>query len=299
MPLLLEACFWFSGAVANNLSTKYALQRTPLPLAICVVGMLVQVCITQLLQGPKALQNPKLIQPLAVAPLSLCTAVAFVGHRLALSFGSVSFTITVKSSNVAITALIAAFGGQKVPLNQWLSVLLVVAGISVAAAAESPFPGACLVAALLSGLAVSLKTVLAKRLLHGASESDRVLVYRNSMVGALVVTAPICAMLEGPEIGRVVPELSLDRVLQVVLSGVCLWWMEYGCFVFLAHVSAVTHGIVNGLCSLCVIVAGNLVLWTWPSSQQLAGVLLTVSGVLVYNAAKPPQQPDLLKSKAA
>merc|ERR1712086_221862 len=110
------AAFWFSGAVANNITTKHALKMVPLPLTVCAVGMLVNILISQLISlGSPARVAPRrteLTQLRTVLPLSCCTEGAFICHRLALASGSVAFTITVKSSNVAITALLATVSGS-------------------------------------------------------------------------------------------------------------------------------------------------------------------------------------------
>eukprot|EP00658_Telonema_sp_P-2_P050728 TRINITY_DN3875_c0_g1_i1.p1 TRINITY_DN3875_c0_g1~~TRINITY_DN3875_c0_g1_i1.p1 ORF type:complete len:293 (+),score=64.61 TRINITY_DN3875_c0_g1_i1:137-1015(+) len=284
--------FWFSGAVANNLATKHALRQTPLPLLVCTVGMLVQIAITQGVRtrSQGGIPGCLLVSPCGWLPrstvvvLSVATAAAFICHRLALSFGSVSFTITVKSCNVAITALIAAIRDPSLFSGiRPIAVMLVVAGIGIAAAAESPFPASCLLAALGSGLAVSLKTAIAKPVLKKASPAQRVELYGDSMLGAVLVTLPACLLLEAPAILEFWPKMSIERVAEVVISGGCLWWMEYGCYVYLARVSTVSHGIANGLCSLCVIVCGSLAAGSWPTVQQMAGVGTTSLGVALYN----------------
>jgi len=287
------AAFWFSGAVANNITTKHALKMVPLPLTVCAVGMLVNILISQLISlGSPARVAPRrteLTQLRTVLPLSCCTAGAFICHRLALASGSVAFTITVKSSNVAITALLAAVSGSMLPKEQLFAVLMVVGGIAIASAAEAPFPAPCMAAAFGSAAFVSLKTVLTKRILGSVPTEarDRVGLYRDTMLWATAVTVPICFVLEGAAFTEFYPQLSVERISEVAISGACLWWMEYGCFVCLNQVSAVYHGINNGLCSCFVIVIGNLVAKTLPNTQQVMGVVVTLCGVISFHVNKP------------
>lgn len=184
---------------------------------------------------------------------------------------------------------------EKIAFAEIFALALIVCGIVMSSLADTSFDWICLGAGLTSGLSVSAKVVLNKRLLNRwrqdrKGEDDSKMVYLCTMFVSSLLVLPVCVAVEGASIRR---HLSVDAassrsevVLVMLLSGIGLAWMEIASYLLLRIVTPVVHAVCGGLRSLSVVVAGSLYFGTSMPMQKTVGIVLVVAGVLAYSTSK-------------
>jgi solute carrier family 35, member E1 len=282
MDIASTTAFWCAGSVANNILTKRALRICPYPFTLCLVGLLVQTIAARVSMGGE--KRTSLFEWRTVLPISISVASSFLFHRVALMYGSVGLTITVKSMSTVFVALLSRrYLGETLSISSTIALVLIVLGIVVASVSDVKFNWICFLAAAMSGLSVSLKVILNKLALNRITSSKKEMYY-NTMFVASVLVLPVCLFLEHDAVLHI--KGSSDAATSVLLSGSGLAWMEIGSYVLIALVTPVTHAVCNGIRSLVVIVAGALYFQTPMPPQKILGVGIVLCGSLLYSLSK-------------
>eukprot|EP00938_MAST-03A_sp_MAST-3A-sp1_P003255 g3255.t1 len=281
MDIVGTTAFWCAGSVANNILTKRALSICPYPFTLCLVGLLVQTIAARLSLGKKTSSS---FQMRTTLPISIAVASSFLFHRIALMYGSVGLTITVKSMSTVFVALLSRrFLGETLSLSASVALGLIVIGIIVASSSDVKFNWICCLAASISGLSVSLKVVLNKIALNRIECSKNEMYYNTMSIASLLVL-PVCILMEKDAASHI--QNSQDAAMSVLLSGSGLAWMEIGSYALIALVTPVTHAVCNGIRSLVVIVAGVIYFKTPMPPQKMLGVGIVLFGSLLYSISK-------------
>eukprot|EP00940_MAST-03C_sp_MAST-3C-sp2_P000636 g636.t1 len=299
VALGVAASFWMMGSVANNILTKAALRVFPFPFTLCLVGLLVQTVVGAARQflcarrreGAKFVAREPSVRD--IFPAALCVTSAFVFHRVALKYGSVALTITVKStSTVFVAALSRLVFKETLSSGSVFALVLIVSGVCIASVADAAFEWTCFFAALSSGLSVSAKVIINKLLLVKFKACDPGSIYLRTMLLASFLIVPICILFEGSELkkqyGNAHQNLgdAATAALAALSSGAGLAWMEAGSFILLNMVTPVSHAVFNGMRSLAIIAASTLYFGTPMPLRKVFGVGVVISGCVLYALGK-------------
>lgn len=288
--------FWCAGSVANNIFTKNALKICPYPFTLCLIGLLVQTLAARISMSSSS--NNKFLDKNVlgydtIVPISISVASSFLFHRIALMYGSVGLTITVKSISTVFVALLSyRYLGETLSIRSMISLLLIVLGIVVASSADVKFNIVCVLSALMSAFCVSTKVILNKFALNrmervvkeNSTANLKKKMYFETMFVASILVLPVCVFFEYDAILHI--QKNQDVLSSVLLSGSGLAWMEFGSYGLIALVTPVTHAVCNGLRSLVVIVAGVLYFQTPMPLQKTLGIGIVLSGALLYSVSK-------------
>jgi drug/metabolite transporter (DMT)-like permease len=110
----------------------------------------------------------------AILPLGICQAVGFLATNLSLALDDMSFHHCIKASEPLFTAILSfLILGQRSPALAYATLVPIMLGIVLSAAAGVHYSGSGLAYALASNACFSLRSVLATALLRPDSADDR------------------------------------------------------------------------------------------------------------------------------
>ena len=171
---------WYAANCAFNIVNKQSLNLLGLPYFISLLELGVG-CLWMLgAWATGAIPKPKISKGLLIAllPVSLFHCVGHVSACLSFSKMAVSFGHVIKSTEpVFSVALSGIFLGKTFPLAVWLSLLPIVAGASLSAMKELSFSLAGTNLALLSNVAMAMRSVASKKALEDFQEVKGVNLY--------------------------------------------------------------------------------------------------------------------------
>lgn len=222
-------------------------------------------------------------------PVSAAHAGAHAAAVFAISAGSVSFAQIVKSSEPAVSAVIATLMyGAKVSTAKWLSLIPVIGGVCLASLGEVNFAMAALVTASLANIFAALRENENSKLMSRLGLSERVGSVGNQWalvtINAFLLTLPVMLMTEGHKLGTFLTLMTTDKVLlkNVVLSGSFNFLYNDFATRFLKKTNPVTKSVAGTAGRVLTIVVVALVMQEGLSHLKLIGSGISATGVFLY-----------------
>lgn len=242
-------------------------------------------CLVQWVLGIREKPNvtPKLIKAMILP--TLAHLVGHVSTCIAFSYVAVSFAHIIKAAE----PLFGAFGsavvlGDVYSPAVYLSLLPIIAGVSLSAVTEISFAWPGFLFAMLSNLAFAARNVFSK-LTMGEFKHDKTLTGPNTYglisVMAFLLEIPMALYFEG------IPAVPA-RSLWKLLAGSAIFYHLYNesSFRCLSKVSPVTHAVGNVIKRVSVIVVSLIVFRNPVRLINVVGMSLAISGTFLYSVLK-------------
>ena len=242
-------------------------------------------CLIQWVTGLREKPNvsPKLIKAMILPTLAHLTG--HVSTCIAFSYVAVSFAHIIKAAEPLFGALGSALVlGEVYSPAVYLSLLPIIAGVSLSAVTEISFAWPGFLFAMLSNVAFAARNVLSK-LTMGEFKSDKTLTGPNTYglisVFAFLIEVPLALYFEG------IPGLPA-KGLWKYLAGSAIFYHLYNesSFRCLSQVSPVTHAVGNVIKRVSVIVVSLIVFRNPVKPINAAGMALAILGTFLYSLLK-------------
>jgi solute carrier family 35, member E1 len=278
---------WYAFNIIFNLMNKQVLNAWSKPLALSTVQLAVGSVMVLTQWGLKLSKRPKITRKLLKA-LFLPTLGHLVGHVstcVSFSYVAVSFAHIVKAAEPAVSSLGSAlFLGEIYSPAVYLSLLPIIAGVSLSAVSELSFSWAGFLFAMLSNVAFAARNVFSKRNM-GDFKDDPTLtpanIYGIMSIIALLVEIPFALAIEG------IPALPSLRIGKLLLgSGVFYTLYNTVSFMALGRTGVLTHAVGNILKRASVIVVSILFFRTPIRAMNGVGMGIAIAGTALYAFAK-------------
>ena len=153
-----------------------------------------------------------------IFPVALLHALVHVGGVISMGAGAVSFTYIVKATEPAVSALLSAvFLKSFLPLPVYLTLIPVVAGVSLASTSEVNFTWKSFEYAMMSNVSSASRGLVSKKTMRNRVGKNLTAsnLYAILTILATMVLFPVTAMLEG---AQWIPSFQRLRQQQQVMS---------------------------------------------------------------------------------
>eukprot|EP00752_Nemacystus_decipiens_P001588 g1549.t1 len=312
-PTLLVGVYfflWYALNIGYNITNKKALNAIALPWSISVLQLVVGSIFVLPLWMLKLREAPGLTMAnvKGLSPIATCHMLSHVCAVIGLGAGAVSFVHIVKAAEPLFTALFSAIFLKQIfsPLV-YLTLVPVVAGVSLASLKELDFKWAALGGAMGSNLAASTRAILSKRSMGmdmGKNMSPANL-YAVLTIMASAMLLPLSAIVEGPKIQSLwestvtSAEKGNEIIYNTVASGVFFYLYNEVAFRCLGVVHPVTHAVGNTFKRVFLIATSIIVFKSKLTPLAAVGSIMAIGGVLLYSLTKEwCAKQDAIKAQA-
>lgn len=306
---IISICLiWYTCSSGQNVVNKIALQQFPYPLTIALSSLLNNVIYAIPLS--KYLH----IKPVRASQSYLCKMILPIsaGRALAVGFAyfgllkvPVSYAQTVKATMPVFTVLISRVMLHERQSNRvYISLIPVIFGVFVASVTEIQFDLSGLLCSLFSTSLFAGLNVLAKKVFQDTGMHPINLLSLNSQLAA-VMLFPLWVLKDGS--GLWTAFTSYDQkedstvhiqtfVYYLFFSGLLSFIQNLCAFTLIHQLTTLSYAVSNAAKRIAVIVISLLWLKNPVTPINMAGMLISVLGVLLYNRAKHSER--LKRSKS-
>lgn len=291
---------WYTFNIVFNLMNKQVLNAWPKPLALSTVQLGIGSAMVLSQWAVKKSSRPTISKKLLKA-LFLPTLGHLVGHVstcVSFSYVAVSFAHIIKAAEPAVSSLGAAiFLGEVYNPAVYLSLLPIIAGVSMSAVTELSFSWPGFLFAMLSNVAFAARNVFSKQNM-GDFKSDPTLtpanIYGLMSIIALIVEIPFALAIEG---FPALPSAHIGRLL--FGSGIFYTLYNTVSFMALSRTNVVTHAVGNILKRASVIIVSILFFKNPILPLNALGMAVAIAGTGLYAFTKRHYSAKAAKAKAA
>ena len=289
---------WYSLSVAYNIYSKKALNLAPqlawttawLQLAL---GLLyVMPLWTTGIRTPPQVSVKDLRT--SILPIACWHALVHVGGVISMSAGAVSFTYIVKATEPAVSAILSAVVLQSfLPLPVYMTLIPVIAGVSLASVSELSFTWKSFGYAMMSNVASASRGIVGKQSMNHrvGKHVTATNLYALLTILATLILGPITLVLEGkywiPSFQQLQQQGKLTSyILQTTLAALTYYTYNEVAFMALDHISPISHALASTLRRVFIITSSMLVFGNQMTPVGLVGTTMAVIGTLLYSATK-------------
>jgi solute carrier family 35 protein E1 len=227
-------------------------------------------------------------------PIGAAHALGHAGAVIALGAGAVSFAQTVKAAEPVFTCVLSYFVlGTVFKWPVYLSLLPIVAGVSLASLKELSFTWKALYGAVTSNVAFASRAVLSKKTMDKpvGENMNAANLYGVLTIIAFILSLPFALYYEGPGFLAAFKASSAKvgapwLIRQMILDGFYYYAYNEVAFIALSKVTPVTHSIANTIKRVAIILATVLVFGNKLTPLGAAGSAIAVLGTLAYSLLK-------------
>lgn len=208
---------------------------------------------------------------------------------ITLKYVAVSFSETIKSSAPIFTAIIAwIMLGDRSTLLVNLSLLPMMAGLSLCTAAELNFNMVGFISALLNNVMDCFQNVFSKKLLSSDNPYSPPELQFYTSAAAIAVQLPFWFFMEWPSEVK----LTENRFLIFIffLNGFMFYMQSLTAFGLMSLISPVTFSVSNTVKRAVLIWLSVLVFGNEVSALGAVGTIMVTCGVFLYQKAKNHQK---------
>jgi len=290
---------WYVLNTAYNIGNKLVLTAFPMPWTAATWELFFGFPYVFILWTSGLRKTPKLSWKSVklLAPSGILLAGTHVGGVISFGLGAISFTHVLKATEPVWSALISAVVFREfLPLPVYLSLVPIIAGVSLASLKELSFSWMSFIAGTGSAVTSAAKAILSKKVLDGKPLGENLTPANMfailSIIGFCAIF-PVTLLIEPPKaalaawnaaLAKGYTNLHLVKLLSV--SGFLYYIYNEVAFLALAEVAPVTHAVTNTVKRVVIILASILVFKTSITPLGALGSAITISGALLYGLAK-------------
>lgn len=294
--LLLGILFslWYAANIVFNIYNKQVLKVFTYPVTCTEIQFAVGGVIALLMWSFKLHEKPKINKEtlISIAPLAVVHMLGNLLTNVSLGKVAVSFTHTIKSLEPFFSVLLSAiFLGAKPDIKVILSLIPIVAGVSLASFTEASFNWMGFGAAMGSNITFQSRNVLSKKLMGKQKEKlDNINLFSVITIMAFIFLMPITLLTEGIKFTPAyIQSIGLDVGMimkKALVAGLMFHSYQQVSYMILQRVSPVTHSVGNSVKRVVVICASVIAFRNPVSPINAIGTAIALSGVFAYSQVK-------------
>jgi len=291
--------FWYFLNTAYNIGNKLVLTAFPMPWTAATWELFFGFPYVFLLWTSGLRKTPKLSWKSIklLAPSGVLLAGTHVGGVISFGLGAISFTHVLKATEPVWSALIsAAVFRDFLPLPVYLSLVPIIAGVSLASLKELTFSWMSFIAGTGSAVTSAAKAILSKKVLDGKPLGENLTpanMFAILSILGFAAILPVSLLLEPPKAAAAAWAAALAKgytngqlVRLLSISGFLYYIYNEVAFLALAEVAPVTHAVTNTVKRVVIILASILVFKTTITPLGAVGSAITILGAMLYALAK-------------
>lgn len=313
MMLLSCFSFWYLGNYYYNIYNKLAVVEAggkdgPFMMTVAtaqlVVGAVYALAVWVVGFNPITFANqpvPKLTQSdvVGITVLAFWSAVAHAGSVFALTAGSIAFGQIVKAAEPVFAAVLSTLIYKKPPsMAKALTLPIIILGVCIACLKPDvngnykvEFDVTALIAGSVANVAASFRGSENARLMQDKGLKERINGIGNQfalsqVIGSLVLI-PIAAALEGFALPDFVTLVSTNSKMayNLFMAGMTFYGYNELSTMTIKYTSAVTMSVANTAKRVIVIVGVAIAFGKPLTNEEIAGSVISISGVFIYSIA--------------
>jgi len=290
---------WYFLNTCYNIGNKLVLTAFPMPWTAATWELFFGFPYVFLLWSSGLRKTPKLsMQSIKLlAPSGVLLAMTHVGGVISFGLGAISFTHVLKATEPVWSALLSAVIFRDfLPLPVYLSLVPIIAGVSLASLKELTFSWMSFIAGTGSAVTSAAKAILSKKVLDGKPLGENLTpanLFAILSILGFVAIAPVSLILEPPKVAAAAWGAALAKgytnfqlIKLLGVSGFLYYIYNEVAFLALAEVAPVTHAVTNTVKRVVIILASILVFKTTITPLGALGSGITIIGALLYALAK-------------
>ena len=238
-----------------------------------------------------------------IAPLAVVHTVGNLLTNISLGKVAVSFTHTIKSCEPFFSVLFSAiFLGDIPSVALVLSLLPIVAGISLASFTEPSFHWLGLISAMGANITFTSRNVFSKKVMGNMKDKlDNINLFSIITIMSVFMCLPITMAMDGflltPDSLSSGPLSNVwDKAL---MAGLCFHGYQQVSYMVLSKVAPVTHSVAKCAKSVVVITASLLFFRNPITPLNAFGTALALVGVFLYSSVKTKEKAAKAAAAAA
>merc|ERR1711937_23830 len=294
---MLLCLIWYTLSSTGSVLNKYILTKylPGYPTSLTFMHLLV---ITFLMPALNSLWRIPVAQSLSrrytyrfILPLAFGKFFSSVASQFSIYKVPVSYSHTVKATMPLFTVMLTRMlFGDRHHAQVWMSLLPIVFGVALATVTELQFNWLGMISALASTAAFSLQNIYWKRVLKETRMHHLRLLYLLSRT-SFIMLLPIWFFADA----RTLPfdrKLTLSThknplwvLVMLVCSGLIMFAQNIVAFTVISILTPVSYSVANAGKRIAVIVFSIVTLKNKVTPLNIAGMMISVTGVYVYNRA--------------
>ena len=295
---VLLMAFWYALSVAFNIYSKRVLVMAP---ELAWTSAWAQMAFGLLYVLPIWASGSRAVPEVSgedlkkrILPVALLHTLVHVGGVISMGAGAVSFTYIVKATEPAVSALLAAVVLKSfLPIPVYLTLVPVIAGVSLASVSELTFNWKAFNYAMMSNVASASRGIVSKKTMSNrvGKNLTAMNLYAILTIMSTIILLPIAAMMEGSvwkaSFTRLYHNQQLGSyVFQTLLAALSYYTYNEVSFRALDNISPVSHALASTLRRVFIITSSMLVFGNKMTPTGVVGSTMAVGGALLYSAAK-------------
>eukprot|EP00316_Scyphosphaera_apsteinii_P023604 CAMPEP_0119320946 /NCGR_PEP_ID=MMETSP1333-20130426/53983_1 /TAXON_ID=418940 /ORGANISM="Scyphosphaera apsteinii, Strain RCC1455" /LENGTH=333 /DNA_ID=CAMNT_0007327789 /DNA_START=17 /DNA_END=1018 /DNA_ORIENTATION=+ len=327
--VMLFSCFtfWYLGNYYYNIFNKLSVVEAGgkdsglmflTATAQLVVGALYALAVWLVGHNPITFSKqpvPKLTQQdvVGITVLAFWSAIAHAGSVFALTAGSIAFGQIVKAAEPVFAAVLSTLIYKKPPsAAKAMTLPIIILGVCIACLKPDAngdykveFDVTALIAGSIANIAASFRGSENARLMTDKGLKDRIDGVGNQfalaqVIGSLVLI-PIAVALEGYSLPKFVSLVKSNGsfAYNLFMAGMTFYGYNELSTMTIKYTSAVTMSVANTAKRVIVIVGVALAFGKPLTNEEIAGSVISISGVFIYSIADMLAARFLPKAKSA
>ncbi|CAL4063666.1 unnamed protein product [Meganyctiphanes norvegica] len=304
LRVVILCVLWYMVSSTNNVIGKLVLNEFPYPMTLTMVQLLsISLYSNPVLKWMGVRRKSDIswsYYKTIILPLAFGKFAASVFSHVSIWKVPVSYAHTVKATMPLFTVVLGRIiFGEKQTTKVYISLAPIILGVAVATITELSFDIVGLGAALLATCGFSLQNIFSKKVLNDTGIHHLRLLHLLGRL-ALFMFLPVWVLSDG---FAILHDKSLltrrdptETIMLLATDGALNWIQNLIAFTVLHHVTPLTYAVANATKRICIITFSLIMLRNPVSSSNIAGMLLAVLGVLIYNKAKYDQNKKNKKS---
>ncbi|KAL2919584.1 hypothetical protein HK105_200496 [Polyrhizophydium stewartii] len=292
---------WYSSsAVTNNIGKQILNEYNhPMTLTYIQFGLVALFCFLTANMGAgfSKLRSPTVEIIRTTVPLALFQVFGHIFSAIAMSYGRISFTHTIKALSPLFTVLLyRAFDKIIYTPKVYISLIPLTLGVMLVCVTELKFHTVSFLCSLASTLIFVIQNIVAKKLFNAAASKtvtttprlDKLNMLFYSAFMAFLLMLPVWIYSESLAVlnDQTSEPFSLRLALLFLLNGFSSFAQSILAFWILSLVSPVTYSIASLVKRIFVITASIFYFHDAVSPIQAGGIGLTFFGLWLYNESK-------------
>ncbi|KAK9862981.1 hypothetical protein WJX84_007136 [Apatococcus fuscideae] len=299
---------WYALNVGFNLQNKTLFNYFPFPWTVSAVHVVVGLvyCLAAYAVGAKKASFGRKVswaEFMRLVPPASMHAIGHVAANLSFAAVAISLTHTVKTLEPVFSATLSKLLlGVNTPLPVCATLIPIMAGVSLASAAELSFSWMGFLTAMLSNLTFGFRAVLSKQLMGSIKDLDSTAVYAYTTLVSVIICVPLALIFEGGAIKQGIQTAAESHPnfwYQLTIVGLLYHLYNQFAFNTLSRVSPVSHGVCNVVKRVVIIGTSVLFFGNKLTTKTKIGTAVALLGTYLYTEASKNLDRAELKPKAA
>ncbi|XP_015782338.1 solute carrier family 35 member E1 homolog [Tetranychus urticae] len=293
--IVILCILWYSVSSSNAIVSKTILTHFPFPMTVSIVQLSsIYVFLKPILMYLKASEKQVTFERRyfwrMILPLALGKFAAALSSHISIWKVPISYSHTVKSTMpLFVIFLSRLINGEKQTTKVYLSIIPIVAGVSIATVTELNFNLVGLTFALLSSFIVSLLNIFSKNVMKERPGLHHLALLSILAKYAFFISIPSWIYMDLFSIFKATTEIPHHLYAYLIIDGFLTFLQNIIAFTILSLVSPLTYSVANSSKRIAIIIVSLITMKNPITFTNMFGMCTAVTGVLLYNRAKHEQ----------